>query len=120
MQLKETYVEQKQGYLECKYVERALLRHVHDALEEKYIEALIDDYTNLIMSDIPTILKYLFTNYGKVTSDEVAEKEAEVMALAWHPTDPLVLLTKPIENLHKLAAQANMPYTEKNLKKAFN
>ena len=115
MHLKETYVEQKQNYLECKYVERALLRHVQDAVEEKCIEALIDDYTNLIAADTPTILQYLFTNYGKVTSDEVADKDAEVMALAWHPADPLVLLTKPIENLHKLAAQANMTFTEKRI-----
>ena len=42
----------KKGYLECKHVERALLRHVQDALEEKRIEALIDDHTNLIMSEI--------------------------------------------------------------------
>ena len=68
-------------YLEYKNVEKALLRHIQDAIEDKYIKLLVDKYTNLLTSDIPTILEYLFYNYRKVKSKEVAQKESEVMPM---------------------------------------
>ena len=60
-------------------------------------------------------MNYLDYNYGKIRSEEVSAKEAEVMAMTWQPHDPLVLLTLPIENLKKLAVKANVPYSEKQL-----
>ena len=115
LELKDRHQEAKRLYLECKNVEKALQRHIQDAIEEKYIEALVNEYTNLLDDDIPTILQYLFYNYGKVRSDEVAQKEAEVMSLTWQPNEPMVLLTRPLEKLQKLAVQANMPYTESQI-----
>ena len=115
LELKEAYTEQKRIYLECKNVEKALLRHIQEAIEDRYIEALVDEYTNLLRDDVPTVMSYLDYNYGKVRSEEVSAKEAEVMAMTWQPHDPLVLLTLPIENLKKLAVKANVPYSEKQL-----
>ena len=80
---------------------QALLCHIQDALEDKYIESLVDEHTNLLTDDIPVILQYLLDNYETITSDEIAEKENEVMSSIWKPTDPLVLLTRPLENLQK-------------------
>ena len=81
LQLKDEHNEQKRLYLEYKNVEKALLRHVQDALEDKYIAALIDEYTNLITMDILAALTYLFYNFSKVTSEEVTQKEAEIMSM---------------------------------------
>lgn len=64
---------------------------------------------------MPTVLKYLFDNYRKVRVEEVAEKEAEVMILMWNSSEPIVLLRKLLENLQKLAKQANMPFTDKQI-----
>ena len=115
LELKEEYYEAKRLYLECKNVEKALLRHIQDALEEKYIEALVDEYTNLLTGDIPTILTYLFYNYGKVRSEEVTQKDSEVMSMNWQPTDSIIMLTRPIEQLQKLATQAGIPYTDSQI-----
>ena len=79
LELKEKHQEEKRIYLECKNVEKALLRHMQDAVEEKCIEAMVNEYTNLLDGDVPTILEYLFYNYGKVRSEEVSQKEMEVM-----------------------------------------
>ena len=38
-------------------------------------------------------------NYGKVRSEEVIQKEAEVMTIAWQPKDLMVLFTRHLENL---------------------
>jgi len=112
LELKDRHQEAKRLYLECKNVEKALLRHIQDAIEDKYIEPLVDEYTNLLNGDVPTILEYLFYNYGKVRSEEVSQKEMEVMTSTWQPSDPLVLLTRPLEQLQKLAIQAGIPYTD--------
>ena len=49
-------------YIEYKNVEKALIRHAQNTLENKYIELLINDDTGLIEDDLPTVLAYLDTN----------------------------------------------------------
>lgn len=115
IELKEQHGEAKRLYLECKNVEKALLRHIQDAIEDKFIEPLVDPYTNLLTGDVPSILEYLNYNYGKVRSEEVTQKDNEVMTMSWQPTDPLVLLTRPIEQLQKLATTAGIPYTNSQI-----
>jgi len=44
-------------------------------------------------------MQYLFCNYEKVQSEEIIQKEAEIILMAWQPNDLIVLLTRPIENL---------------------
>ena len=66
LQLCEDHAEEKRQYLKCKNVEKALLRYIQDALEEKYLEALVDKQTHLITLSVPDVMDYLFKNYGKV------------------------------------------------------
>ena len=94
---------------------KALLRHIQDAIEDKYTEALVDEFTNLFSDDVPTVLEYLFYNYGKVSMEEVMEKEREVMSMTWLPSDPIVLLTRPLEQLQKLATHAGIPYSSSQI-----
>ena len=37
------------------------------------------------------------------------------MAMTWQPSEPIVLLTRPLENLQKLAKQANIPFTDNQI-----
>ena len=83
LELKEAYNEQKRLYLEYKNIEKALLRHIQDVIEDKYVESLVDDYTNLLTDDVSTIMQYLFYNYGKVRLEEVSQKELEVISMSW-------------------------------------
>jgi hypothetical protein len=115
LELKEQHEEEKRLYLECRNVEKALLRHIQDALEERYSGPLVDEFTNLLTGDVPSILEYFFYNYGQVRSEEVTQKEQEVMSMSWQPNDPIVLLTRPIEQLQKLATQAGIPYTDSQI-----
>ena len=78
-------------------MEKALLRHIQNAIEEKYIAHLLDGNTGLIAVDIPSVLDYLFLNYSKVPSEEVKEKEAEVLYYTFNPAEPMVLMYRPIE-----------------------
>ena len=44
---------------------------MQDAIEDKYLESIVDEDTQLIQDDIPTVLQFLFIAYGKVPSEEV-------------------------------------------------
>ena len=63
-------------YLELKNTEKILLYYIWDVLEDNYVELLVDEYINLLIGNVPTILNYLFCNYRKVRSEEVAQKES--------------------------------------------
>ena len=41
--------------------------HVQDTLEEKQIEALVDQHENLLTDDVSTVLEFLLHNHGQVS-----------------------------------------------------
>ena len=107
---KEMKHEQIRLFRECKNVEKALLRHTQHAFEQKYIEPFINEDTGLVELDLPSALQYLDTNYEKVSSEEVKNKESEVLNISFNPADPMVTLYHPIEQLVKLAKSVDIPY----------
>ena len=62
-------------------MEKALLCHIQKAVEDKFLEFMVDNDTGLIEGDIPTVLEHLFSNYGKGTSVEVKEQESKLLIL---------------------------------------
>ena len=103
MNMRETHKSDMALYRECREVEKALMRHITTAVESKYIDFLKNEYTDLIDDDIPTVLEFLFSNYGKVPTRSVKEKETEVLTTPFVPSDPMVTIYRPIEQLRKLA-----------------
>ena len=65
LNLREIHKDAKNAYYERKNVERALQRHVQDAIEDKYLESLVDKDTQLIQDNIPTVPQFLFNAYKK-------------------------------------------------------
>ena len=43
------------------------------------------------------------------------QRESEAMSMAWHASDPIILLTKSLEDLNKLASHAGVPYAPKQI-----
>ena len=115
MNMRETHKRDTALYRECREVEKALMRHITTAVESKYIDFLKNEYTDLIEDDIPTVLEFLFSNYGKVPTRSVKEKETEVLTTPFVPSDPMVTIYRPIEQLRKLAEIARIPYTESQI-----
>ena len=55
---------------------------MHDAIKEDYLETLVNGHTKLLNSDVPKIFNYLFYNYSKVRSEEVIQKESEIILIS--------------------------------------
>ena len=115
VQAKESHQDQVRQYRECNHVEKALLKHLQNSLEPKYLEAFVDEDTALLSTDIPTILDHLTNRYGQVTSGEVQQFLGEVLKTPYTPAEPLVMVWNPIQKLKKLAIQAKIPYSEEQL-----
>ena len=112
---REQWQEDKKRYYECKNVEKALQRHIQDAIEDKYLASLVNEDTGLIHEDIPTVLAFLFEAYGIVPSEEVKQKETDIRTMQFHPLDPMITLFNPVEQLKKMAISAKIPYTANQL-----
>ena len=103
LELKKYHKEDQRLYLECKNAEKSLIRQIQDTLDNMHIKSLVDKYTNIIIEDIPIILNYLFYDYEQVRFKDVIQKENKVLLINWLPTDSIVLLTRPLENIQKFA-----------------
>ena len=75
MNLRENHKQNVNLYRECREVERALLRHITTAAESKYVDFLNNEDTDQIEDDIPTVLEFLFSSYGKVPTRTVKGKK---------------------------------------------
>ena len=51
--IRESHKEDKRLYYECNDVEKELLKHIQDTLEEQCIEHLIDEDISLIQDGVP-------------------------------------------------------------------
>ena len=80
MNIQESNFESKRAYIECKNVLKALLCLTQDTIDDKYIEPLVDDYTNLITIDIPDVMQYLFDTYWVATSKYLDAKAEEIQS----------------------------------------
>ena len=115
LNLRTKHSEAKDAHRKCKEVERALLRHVQNAIDEEWLDSLINEDTQLIEEDIVDVLQYLDENYGEVPSEELKEMENATIATAYNPADSMLMVFQPIERLRKFAIQAKRPYTEPQL-----
>ena len=71
-------------------LKKILLRHIHNALEDEYIEHLVNYDTCLIEDNIPTVLNSLFTSYGNIQSKEVKIKEVDILNLRFNPAYSMI------------------------------
>ena len=78
---------------------KSTYRHITTAIEPRYVDFLKNHDTDLMEEDIPTVLKYLFDNYGKVPTRTVKEKEQEVLSTPFVPSDSMVTIFRSIEQL---------------------
>ena len=82
---------------------------IKDAIEDKYLDI------GLIQAAIPAVLVFLFEAYGIVPSEEVKQKETDIRTMQFNPSDPMVTLYNPVDQLERMAISAGIPYTANQL-----
>ena len=80
-----------------------------NAIDPVYIKELKNTTTNTYTDDIPTILKYLFTNYGDVAPEIPNNKKKEIEEAPFFTVaDPLPQIYQQIEDLAELGVAAHV------------
>ena len=109
--LRSEHKERTKLFRETTDLEKALRYQITAAVPEEYLDALRNRGANAITEDIPTILDYLFDNYGVVEQEEVQKEEQILREIKYSPPTPLVTIFTKIEDLQDLATAAHNPYT---------
>ena len=86
-------------------------------IEPIYLKPLRNSVSNTITADIPTILAYLFDNYGVIEDEEQTDREQSVQAMLYDLCDPVVTVFTALEDLQELATAAGNEYTDRQLVK---
>ena len=74
-----------------------------EAVEPEYLQALRNLATDMIIGDIPTIISYLITTYGKLSESELLTMEQNLTATTYDPRQPVDTVFNAIDNYVELA-----------------
>jgi hypothetical protein len=69
------HTEELRQYTEHDVLMQALRQQIIESVEENYIKALRNKYTRYASLSPSDLLKHLFDNYGKVTSEDIVQNE---------------------------------------------
>ena len=114
-QQERAHAEQLRQFHVCGDVKQALIRQIVTAIDNHYLDELRDDSTSTITLSIPVILRYLFSNFARVTSKDVTKEEQRIKSYYWNLEEPPMIFYKMIEDLHRLTEAAGLPRTQEML-----
>ena len=114
-EMRETHKEQLRVFRECDNVDKCLKKQLNRAIPDLYLKRFKNRLTNTITTPIPTILQYLFSTYGKITSDKVTAVESALRTKVFDITQPMEVMYNEVEDLQELATAGSMPFSDPQL-----
>ena len=112
---KAAHDEATKRYYECQAVEQALRNQIIEAVEPEYLDALRNVDTDMINESIPEIFIFLQETYGRITEEELVEKEDTLRQLVYDPHQPVDKVFNKITLFHDLCTITNNDKTDKQL-----
>ena len=91
--------------------EQVFTNQVCTAIEETFYKEVVNPHTNTVTDSILGFLTWLFTNYGDIESDIIAEEARKIIENFYDLQIPITDIFEPIWELEQMAIADNMPYT---------
>ena len=107
--------EQLRVFTEVHAVDQALKQQTTQAIEPDYLNALRNRTSNSIKAPVFDVLNFLGNTYGKVTGEQLQEKEDRVNRMAYSLHQPIDLIFNALDDLADYAELSNSPYTERQI-----
>ena len=104
-----------QKYYECQAIEQALRTQIIEAIEPEYLDALRHVDTDMINESIPDIFTFLQSNYGRITEEELVQKEEDLRNYDYNPQTPVDKVFNQVTLFQDLCAITNNDKTDKQL-----
>ena len=79
------YILTEKIYLETLLLKRTFIQQIIEAIDTKYLPALRNTVTGQITPLVPTILKFLHNNYGRITPQKLDDKSTNVKIILYDP-----------------------------------
>jgi hypothetical protein len=110
---KASYDSHLRHYNECQAVELALRNQITDALETDYLSALRDPVTDMIPSNIPAIFSFLQANYGKISPNQLMEKEDTLKDVIYDVSEPIDSVFNKVDRFSDLCELIQDPISDR-------
>ena len=107
--------EIKHNYNKCQAVEQALRKQLIEAIPAEYLDSLRNTDTDMIHDSIPAIIVYLQTNFGRITDQELSDKEDEVKTCSYDLSTPVDSVFNRIKAFQDLCVLTGNAKTDRQL-----
>ena len=106
----DSYRTTKKLYLETLLLKQTIIQKTIEAVDTKYLSALRNPVTGKITPLVPTILDFLYDNYGRIDPQQLDDKTTIVKSMTYDPAQPINLIFNSIDDLveYTLAAEAEL------------
>ena len=85
----------KEKYEKYIRLQEELKNQIINAIDPVYLDPIRCQHTDMVISDIPTILEYLKKNHGKLNVHQINDESETIKNFSFNPSDPIdVVLTK--------------------------
>ena len=115
MQQKARHDELIRQYDECQAVEQITRSMITEAIDDEFLDELRNPDTDMIHESIPEIIKYLQTNFGKISEHELNDKEDTLKGMVYDPTSPVQTVFNKIKSFQDLCTLLQKPKTDGQL-----
>ena len=102
-------------YYECQAVEQALRTQIIESIDPEYLDALRHVDTDMINETIPEIFDFLQVNYGRITEEELVQKEEDLRNYDYNPVTPVDKVFSQVALFQDLCAITNNDKSDKQL-----
>ena len=96
-------------------VEATMREIIMLAVEHEWLQAIMDPELDTLTGDIPTILAYLFLNYGQLDQDFLDKEEKTLDEFVWNPNDHINVVFNAIDKYQKYYNQVGDPRSDSTL-----
>ena len=93
-------------------LEQTFIQKIIEAIDTKYLAALRNPITGQITSLVPTILEFLYNNYGRITPQQLDDKKTTVKSMIYDPSQPIDIIFSAIDDLVEYARVTEAELTQ--------
>ena len=112
--VEDTHRITKKLYLETLLLKQATIQEIIEAVETKYLATLCNYVTVQITTLVPTILDFLYNNYGRITPQQLDNRTTIIKSMTYDPSQPIDIIFNCIKNLveYTRAAEGKLTHSQ--------
>jgi len=113
-QINQDYAVDYNHYKGYVLMQDALKKQIQETVDNIYLEAIREQYSNFANLTAWDMINHLFTNYAIITPLELQQNNIDIVK-PWDPTTPFATAVKQISDCQNKARTAGQPYSDQQI-----